>query len=41
MLENRSFDQMLGALQSVYPELDGIDPTRPRRGNTDQAVTAE
>ncbi len=26
MLENHSFDQMLGALQEVYPDLDGVDP---------------
>lgn len=26
MLENRSFDHMLGAFQQVYPELDGVDP---------------
>jgi phospholipase C len=25
MLENHSFDQMIGSLQSVYPALDGID----------------
>lgn len=26
MLENRSFDHMLGAFQSIYPDLDGIPP---------------
>src|SRR5947209_12280946 len=25
ILENRSFDQMLGCLSAVYPDLDGID----------------
>lgn len=25
MLENRSFDQMLGCMEEVYPELDGVD----------------
>ena len=30
MLENRSFDQMLGALQEVYPTLEGVDPQNPR-----------
>lgn len=30
ILENRSFDQMLGSLQAVYPALDGIDPAHPR-----------
>jgi phospholipase C len=27
MLENRSFDHMLGALQQVYADLDGVPPT--------------
>src|ERR1051325_11320714 len=26
MLENRSFDQMLGSMKSLYPELSGIVP---------------
>ena len=30
MLENHSFDQMLGCLQSIYPEVDGVDPNHPR-----------
>lgn len=30
MLENRSFDQMLGSLQAEIPKLDGIDPNSPR-----------
>ena len=30
MLENRSFDQMLGDLQSRVPEIDGIDRAHPR-----------
>ena len=34
MLENHSFDQMLGAFQKVYRELDGIDPAKPHT-NTD------
>jgi phospholipase C len=29
MLENHSFDQMLGALREVYPDLDGVDPQHP------------
>jgi phospholipase C len=29
MMENRSFDQMLGALKSVYPKLEGVDPQTP------------
>jgi phospholipase C len=31
MLENRSFDQMLGDFQLLYPTLDGIDPASPPR----------
>ena len=34
MLENQSFDHMLGALREHVPDLDGIDPARPGR-NTD------
>jgi phospholipase C len=29
MLENRSFDHMLGSLREVFPALDGIDPVNP------------
>jgi phospholipase C len=29
MMENHSFDQMLGCLQEVYPELDGVDINAP------------
>jgi phospholipase C len=29
MLENHSFDQMLGSLREVYPQLEGVDPGRP------------
>jgi len=29
MLENRSFDHILGAIKQVYPTLEGIDPARP------------
>src|SRR5260370_7412977 len=25
IMENHSFDQMLGCLQAIYPELDGVD----------------
>jgi phospholipase C len=32
MLENRSFDQMLGDFQRLYPTLDGIDPASAPRG---------
>jgi phospholipase C len=34
-LENRSFDQMLGGLQAVYPSIDGVDPAVPPRENFD------
>ncbi|GEM_PF-1651837 len=30
ILENRSFDQMLGDLKRIYPDLDGVDPAAPR-----------
>jgi phospholipase C len=29
ILENRSFDQMLGSLSGIYPDLDGVDPKKP------------
>ena len=32
ILENHSFDQMLGSLNAVYPDLDGVDH---RNKNTD------
>src|SRR3954471_8542272 len=35
MLENRSFDQMLGALQELYPDLDGVRHGGPPRSNRD------
>jgi phospholipase C len=35
MLENRSFDQMLGALQAVHPDLDGAETNGPPRANAD------
>jgi phospholipase C len=39
MLENRSFDQMLGSLQSEIPEIDGISPGQPARTNRAEQVT--
>jgi phosphoesterase family protein len=33
MLENRSFDHMLGCFQQIYPGLNGIDPGAPPRSN--------
>src|SRR5262245_28978525 len=35
MLENRSFDQMLGCLTAIYPEMVGVDTTA-LRWNCDQ-----
>jgi phospholipase C len=35
MLENHSFDQMLGCMQAVYPELDGVPPGPVARTNRD------
>src|SRR5664279_2945993 len=29
ILENHSFDQMIGCLKAVYPDLDGVDPSVP------------
>ncbi|MGH7342017.1 MAG: alkaline phosphatase family protein, partial [Candidatus Rokuibacteriota bacterium] len=37
MLENRSFDHMLGALQAALPEVDGVPPNGPPRVNRDNA----
>jgi phospholipase C len=38
LLENRSFDQMLGCFQELYPNLDGIDANAPARLNSDGAT---
>jgi len=38
MLENRSFDQILGGLKAVYPPLEGVDPNNPR-SNPDLAAS--
>ena len=35
MLENHSFDQMLGSLASVYPDLDGVRQTGEPHSNSD------
>src|SRR5581483_2702301 len=37
MLENNSFDRMLGDFQAIYPNLDGIPHNGPQRTNTDSA----
>jgi phospholipase C len=33
LLENRSFDHVLGTLKKTYPTLDGIDPAAPAKNN--------
>ena len=33
MLENHSFDQMLGALKADFPDLDGVDPNNLGRNH--------
>src|ERR1043166_6844627 len=35
ILENRSFDHMLGCCQQLYPTLAGIDPSAPAHTNSD------
>lgn len=35
LLENRSFDQMLGSFKSTYPNLEGIDPSAPNMNSDD------
>lgn len=41
VLENRSFDQMLGCFQQIYGGLDGISPPAPPRNNTYRGVRYE
>ncbi len=36
LLENRSFDQMLGCFKAIYPDLEGIDKNAPPRVNADE-----
>lgn len=38
MLENHSFDQMLGCFQEMYPNLDGVPPGGPPRTNSADGV---
>jgi len=38
MLENHSFDEMLGCLKAFYPTLEGVDPAKPFQ-NKDKAGT--
>jgi len=38
ILENHSFDQMLGCLKQVHPELDGVDPAKPAWNEDENGV---
>jgi len=38
MMENHSFDQMLGCFQKIYPELEGIDPNVERYNLDDKGT---
>src|SRR5271156_2361857 len=40
MLENHSFDQMLGIFKTIYPDLEGIDPKATPRFNKDASGKA-
>jgi phospholipase C len=33
LLENRSFDHVLGCFRQIYPKLEGIDPAAPRKNS--------
>src|SRR5438270_11801934 len=39
MLENHSFDQMLGAFRSIFPDLDGVDPASPDSNRDKEGMT--
>ncbi len=39
ILENRSFDHMLGCCQQLYPTLEGVNPTAPARTNSDGSTS--
>lgn len=39
MMENHSFDQVLGWMKSIYPQLEGVDPSHPQ-SNSDWPNTA-
>jgi phospholipase C len=38
ILENHSFDQMLGCMKAVYPDLEGIDPANLRSNLDDKGT---
>src|ERR1700704_1211145 len=37
LLENHSFDQMLGCFNETYPQIEGVDPTRCNQDQTGQS----
>jgi phospholipase C len=39
MLENHSFDQMLGAFQDVFPDLEGVNPANPGSNEDNDGMT--
>lgn len=39
ILENHSFDQMLGCCKALYPQLDGVDPAHPFQNLDDAGRT--
>ncbi len=41
MMENRSFDHLLGSLKTLNPAIDGIDGTQSNPDTTDKLVKAE
>lgn len=41
ILENHSFDQMLGSLQEIYPDLEGVDPATARINYDDEGRAYE
>ena len=41
MMENRSFDHMLGALKATDPRIDGIDGTQSNPDTTGAAAPAQ
>ncbi len=41
MMENRSFDHMLGGLKSTHPQIDGIDQTFTNPDNTGALIPAQ
>ena len=38
ILENHSFDQMLGCLKGIYPSMEGVAPAEPRENQDDAGI---